>query len=134
MLWDLIENSLIQHTQIGHPSAESASARSLAMHAQNAARLLETRLQAMEENLDRLSLVVIATTEILKNRFNVSPDEIEARIQEIDLRDGKLDGRLRSPAIHCPSCSHLNSPRRRKCLYCGEVLETGSAPAVHEKS
>lgn len=114
MLWDLI-----QQAQIGE-------AKSDAMEAQQTSRLLQIRVQSLEENFERLSLASMAISEILCDRLGITHAEIEARVQEIDLRDGKLDGRLRPATNDCPQCHHTNVAHRRKCLYCGETLAPGS--------
>lgn len=50
---------------------------------------------------------------------------ILAKIKEIDLRDGKLDGKLTRQHI-CNGCSRPIAPRHVKCLYCGEAVDKAS--------
>lgn len=38
---------------------------------------------------------------------------------EIDLRDGSLDHRYRSPLLDCPDCGKKVNARTRVCAYCG---------------
>ena len=121
MLWDLIQQS-----QIGHAESVAENAKSTAADALQESRLLKNRIQQLEETVERLSLAAIAVAEILRDRLGVTEAEIEAKVQEIDLRDGKLDGRLRAPTNDCESCHHTNSPNRSKCLYCGAALPSSS--------
>ena len=120
MLWDLI-----QQAQIGQIKWKAQEAKTTAKDAQHETRILQNRTQSLEENLERLSLASMAIAEILCTRFGVTREEFESKVQEIDLRDGKLDGRLRLAAIDCLHCHHKNSAHRCRCLYCGETLPTG---------
>ncbi len=117
MLWDLI-----QQAQIGRARDDSRDAKSAAADAQGEIRFLKDRLLCLEQSVERLSLATMAIAEILRDRFHITEVEIEARIEEIDLRDGKLDGRLRQPANECVHCRRTNAARRSNCLYCGESL------------
>ncbi len=121
MFWELI-----QQAKIGHAKLVADNAKSTAVDALQENRFLKQRVQYLDETVERLSLAAMAVAEILCDRLGVTKDEIEAKVQEIDLRDGKLDGRLRAPANNCERCSHTNSPNRRKCLYCGEPLPSNS--------
>ncbi|MFO1519712.1 MAG: hypothetical protein U1F57_08650 [bacterium] len=42
---------------------------------------------------------------------------------EIDLQDGKLDGKLKRKPLECKKCQRVVSPRYVKCPYCGEAVE-----------
>ena len=42
---------------------------------------------------------------------------------EIDLRDGKADGKITAHPLRCPSCDRVSSSRHAKCLYCGQEFE-----------
>jgi hypothetical protein len=122
MFWDLM-----QHFQIHQAQADAESAKSTANDAQMENRLLKERIQTLEETVERLSLATMATAEILRDRFGVTEKELEAKIQEIDLRDGKLDGRFRQPRIKCPQCRYINAANRCNCLFCGKPLPVQSA-------
>jgi hypothetical protein len=63
--------------------------------------------------------------EIMRDRHGVSEAEFEAKVREIDLRDGRLDGKLRvaTPAPRsCPACGRPNGGTRVACLYCSAPL------------
>jgi hypothetical protein len=132
MLWDLI-----QQAQISDAKWKAQDAKSAAANAQQTMRHLQSQLHTLEERFERLSLASMAVAEILFDRLSVTQAEIETKVQEIDLRDGKLDGRLRPATNDCSHCRHLNAAHRRKCLYCGESLATDSglfpSPAKHER-
>ncbi|HWL08881.1 MAG TPA: hypothetical protein VNQ76_10770 [Planctomicrobium sp.] len=131
MLWNLI-----QQAQIERARATSQNAKSTARDAQSEIRFLKDRVHDLELSLDRLSLATMAIAEILRDRSHITEEEIEAKIEEIDLRDGKLDGRLREPVTTCTSCDRTNPARRSQCLYCGESLPVRStifSPGSPEK-
>lgn len=117
MFWEFMQ----QH-QISQANWTAQDARHAADGAQTEARYLKDRIQDLERTVERLSLATLALAEILRDRVNVTEAEIDAKIQEIDLRDGKLDGRLRGSGQDCPQCHRPNASRRRACLYCGESL------------
>ena len=39
----------------------------------------------------------------------------------IDLRDGKLNGKLRKEIVECQDCKRVMAPAHRRCMYCGAV-------------
>ena len=121
MFWDLI-----QRVRVDHVHGIALNANSTAMDAQTETRFLKGRIEKLEETVERLTLATMAAAEILRDHFGVAQSAIETKVQEIDLRDGKLDGRLRVPPNDCSQCHHTNAPHRHKCLYCGEPLPTGS--------
>lgn len=78
----------------------------------------------IELRMDRLSLVCMALWELLKERTNLTEEDLLNRVRDIDLRDGQLDGKLKKGIKRCPKCDRVMSPRHAKCLYCGaEDLE-----------
>jgi len=48
-----------------------------------------------------------------------------AKIEEIDLRDGKLDGKLHL-INECTQCKRKSAPRHNNCLYCGAKISKSS--------
>ena len=79
----------------------------------------DLKLEAISRRLDRAMLAVEALSEILRDRFGVTGEEIHARMDEIDLRDGKSDGRLAAGVVMCSTCDRPNSRQSRQCVYCG---------------
>ena len=72
--------------------------------------------------LDRLALVTEALWTLLRERAGLTDQQLVERIQEVDLSDGQLDGKVRRPPVDCPACSRKVSRRNRRCLYCGAEL------------
>ncbi len=86
--------------------------------ARKKAESVNDRFWEMEERLNRSLLALEALGTLLQDKLNVTDEELKKRITEIDLRDGKLDGKSRKTAATCSKCSRANSPRFGKCIYC----------------
>lgn len=76
----------------------------------------------LEEKIDALALACHAMWEIMQDKQNLTTEQLEKKIQELDLRDGKLDGKLNITVMNCPDCGHKLSPRHTNCFYCGAEL------------
>lgn len=83
---------------------------------------LESTIRAAEQQIDRLTLAVIAMAEIMRDRLGVAEKEIETKIQEIDLRDNKADRKFRPRAKRCKACGRISAAVHADCIYCGATL------------
>ncbi|TVP16082.1 hypothetical protein [Shewanella sp. KCT] len=92
--------------------------------AKSHARANEVSLQGLQDQIDHLSMVCLAMSELLEE-IGFNKEMLVAKIQEIDLRDGKLDGKF-TPAIHCSGCGRKLAPRHVTCLYCGAKVKSDS--------
>ena len=107
---------------IGMGSAQpmnSTSASIDAAQAREAAHDARDKANEIRDRFDRLTLLCMAMWELMK-KSGVTDEQLAAKVKEIDLADGKLDGRY-SPSVvsQCPKCGHVMSRRHSKCLYCG---------------
>ena len=73
----------------------------------------------LEQRSDRLLLISRALWELLEAKTDLEGRDLEAKIAEIDLRDGQLDHRLKQPVLDCPNCGRKLNARNRHCIYCG---------------
>lgn len=80
---------------------------------------LLTRYKDLERKLERLELVAAAMWELLKEKTGVTGQDLDAKMREIDLRDGVADTRITAVPVRCPSCQRVSTSRSDKCLYCG---------------
>ena len=55
---------------------------------------MEKRLKSLEERVDHLSMTNRALWEIVAEEHGYDEDKFSAKVAEIDLRDGRLDGKL----------------------------------------
>jgi uncharacterized OB-fold protein len=56
--------------------------------------------------------------ELLRKKTDLTDDELRQKMQEVDLRDGTADGRLKSVAVDCKECGRPVNSRRKACQYC----------------
>lgn len=79
---------------------------------------LSVQMQDLERRVDSLSLICQAMWELLQERTNVTEDMLIEKVHEIDLEDGKLDGKRSKDVMYCLECHRPLSKRHHRCLYC----------------
>ena len=82
---------------------------------------LRTYLRVVDDRLQRQALVVEAMRELLEEAGLFRQEQLIARVEAIDLRDGVADGRSSGvvPQQRCGDCGRILNSRRTRCLYCG---------------
>ena len=83
---------------------------------------------SLEEQVGRLTLACAAMWSLLRQRVGATDRELLEMIQQLDLRDGVLDGQYKPPALACPSCGRRNNRGRRVCMYCESPLPQEPQP------
>lgn len=121
MFWELFQTSRIEQS-----NWNAAEATSSAREAKADVRELHQRVQVLEQQCERMILAAMAMAEILRDRLGVTEHEIESKVTEIDLRDGRRDGKFRASPDRCTKCNRPNAANLRQCLYCGVALTSGS--------
>ena len=106
--WSLAQDHKIAQAR----SAASRSASTITDVARYAAHL--------EERLDKLGLISRAMWSFLQEATQLTDEELTKRVEEIDLSDGTLDGKVKRPLVQCPKCGKAISPRHHRCIWCGE--------------
>ncbi len=86
----------------------------------------EDRAVRLERRLEKLTLVCQALFTLVRDRAGITEDDLARRVREIDLTDGRLDGRM-APAFTCGACGRVTSRRHGRCLYCGAPRKEGTA-------
>lgn len=90
--------------------------------------LRQIKTDRLEEKFNQMVLANQALWEILKEKLGATDRDLAEKIMEIDLRDGKLDGRLSSAPADCPKCGSKISREFNRCLFCGyNAVHSGSA-------
>lgn len=110
MLVDLYQQGAIQ------------AANAQAQRAQSKAEAVYERLAAQERRLERLALHCQAMWEMLRERAEFSEEEFINKVLEVDLRDGRTDGRMHAKPSECPNCHRMTNSRRATCVICGVEL------------
>ena len=105
-------------------AVESRRTEQAANHATSQANRATERSVEAELNVERLQLVVQAMWEFLQERTEITDADLEAKVQEIDLRDGQEDGKMAREVAICGTCQRKTGVRvHRRCFYCGAQLE-----------
>lgn len=102
-----------------HYAADSVNAQ---LQSQNAARSAdEARRQSerLAADIDKLFMVTQALWELLKTEHGYTDELLINKITEIDLSDGRLDGKVaKKEHPDCPSCGKKMG-RHPVCIWCG---------------
>ena len=83
-------------------------------------------LDRLRGDVDRLTLACAAMWTLVKEHGH-SEEDLAARMQALDMRDGRLDGKLAPDVVTCPGCGRKSRPARKNCMYCSAELPRGTA-------
>lgn len=114
-IWDFLQDSNAGRTRAAVQDTQAKSVD------------LERRIKQLEAEVDSLTLVSMAMWELLGKSNGFFLKDLEAKMQEIDLRDGKLDGKVRSGPVQCANCERMLDERRKTCIYCGRIVSVFDA-------
>jgi len=99
-----------------------SSAKQSAEHAKSKAERVTDNLSQLDRQLRRLTLACQGMWELIRDNTEFTEDDLEKKILEIDLRDGKADGKIGTQILQCPQCRSNTNSRRTSCLMCGAPL------------
>lgn len=96
------------------------------------ARPVETdQVRRLSAQVEKLRIVSRALCELLMETAGLTEDAILDRINEVDLRDGSQDGKMKLTPLICPACNRTVGLGRLKCQYCG--AEAASDASLDDK-
>ena len=107
-----------QYHQINRAQADVAKT-------QNKVQRQDDEIQKLHKQVDKISLANQAMWELLRERNGLTDDDIIGKMEEIDLRDGSIDGKIGVQVLDCPKCGRKTNSRRRTCVFCGTVTAGG---------
>ena len=84
---------------------------------------VRSEVQVLRAAIDKLILVNRALWEIIAASQGLTEEYLINKVNEIDLRDGVLDGKMREPIKKCASCGKVLQLGHVKCVYCGTKNE-----------
>jgi hypothetical protein len=87
---------------------------------------LQREIKDVKHQIAKLRLANQALWEILRERLSLTNEELDAKIKEVDLRDGLQDGGMTDTGMRCPNCGRVSNSKHAKCLYCGLDFERTS--------
>ena len=104
-----------------------------AQHARDVARESAMSSDKTRKNTERLYLVVQAMWELLKDKAGLTDADLYAKVQEIDMRDGRLDGQdsTQTDPLTCRQCGRTILSGQAQCSWCGTQAEGG--PFTHAR-
>lgn len=113
-LWDIVQQIQINQA---NTTAEYAKDTSLS----NSDRI-HKEVQRLEAKIDSLAIISQALWEVLREKTDLTEKDIEGKIAEIDIRDGRRDGKITGKPAQCPACDRPTHTRLKACPYCGTAL------------
>ncbi len=103
----------------------STATEAIATSARSGSERTRGEIHLLESEVERLLMITEALWSILQEKFEYDDQELIKRIVMIDMRDGKLDGKVAAVAPKtCPKCNRTLFKHRPRCLYCGEPVAT----------
>lgn len=82
-----------------------------------------TEVEALAARCNRLAMLCEAMWTLIRDELKLTDEQLLDRINEVDLTDGRLDGRVeRGSAIRCHQCGRNVARKFTKCMYCGSLL------------
>lgn len=82
----------------------------------------ERYIEQLENRLARTTLACQALWELLKTRLGLTEEELLAKMDEIDERDGVKDGKMSPTVCLCGACGRKVNSISPRCMYCGAEL------------
>lgn len=79
------------------------------------------------EHLDKLLLICQAMWELIKEKTDLKDEDLLKMVTELDLKDGKPDGKYTKPPVDCPKCGAKICRKFNRCFSCGQEYSEGSA-------
>jgi len=92
--------------------------------AEQAARKADEAIDRSRDLLERQALIIRALLEACTRKNLFTEEEFRDLVNEIDLSDGRLDGKYSPKAgpRECVECGKPNGKHALTCMYCGEDL------------
>lgn len=88
---------------------------------------LTAEVRELRRSVNKLMLITQAMWEIIAETSHFDNQLLVKKVNEIDLRDGRLDGKLKRAVQKCTSCGRTLHKEHARCLYCGsDNLQAGA--------
>lgn len=96
-----------------------AIAEAGAVGSESVAKHAVRTVKVFEERLEKLALLCMAMWSLMREKTGLTEKDLLERVKQIDLMDGREDGKLKKTVLECRSCGRAMSSRHTRCLYCG---------------
>jgi ferredoxin len=77
---------------------------------------------ALTSNIDRLTLVCQAIWSLVEESTDLTREDLESRIQELEAADEELLAQIEDARQTCPRCKAAIPANMTKCQFCGTEL------------
>ena len=86
-------------------------------------RGIDHELEHLHRRVERLALSCQAMWELLSEHTGITEEQLMARMEDIDFRDGSLDGKMKSGVMTCPTCKRRVNAKHSICMYCTHPIQ-----------
>ena len=122
MIWDIM-----QQLRIDGLAGELRATR------ENSEEYMRKLTYSSDDRFDKMSLIIEAIWLLVKEKTDLTDEDLSRMITELDLKDGRLDGKLnraaaQGPPGKCPDCGATVSRKFNRCLFCGYQAEGEASP------
>lgn len=84
---------------------------------------MQAEIDDLKRKTDALTIACQALWELVCAQTGANNETILRKMQEIDARDGRVDGKITLSLAECPQCGRKSNANRGSCLYCGTRLK-----------
>lgn len=110
-MWDLLQHFQIEKVrEEAHDAAASVQSQNI-------------RIEAVDDQIERLTLACQAMWELLHDHSGLTEGQLYSKILEIDGRDGAVDGAISREVISCPHCGQKTNTTKLRCVYCRKPVK-----------
>jgi hypothetical protein len=101
--------------------AETDTAKTASQAASRAAAEVQSRNESIQFDIEKLFMITEALWNIFKDQCGYTDEHLIQMIRDIDLCDGKLDGKVAKSTEPrtCTQCSRTIMRNQLRCIYCG---------------
>lgn len=111
MIWEIHQQTKIHQAESSARKAESKVDR------------VDFEIREIRRQMERLTLACQSMWELIRETTDLTEADLDAKILEVDGRDGVVDGKISRQVSDCPHCGRKTNSRRSNCLMCGGELE-----------
>ena len=91
-----------------------------ALDAKAKAREASTEVLQLKIKMEKVMMITEALWMLLKETNKFTDEDLKEKIRQVDLRDGKLDGKVAAELPNkCPKCGQTLQKNMLACIYCG---------------
>lgn len=125
MLDDLFGDALhdFNHSHRYTNDTDAVYAKFDALDAKAKAREANTEVMQLKLKMEKVMMITEALWMLLKETNKFTDEDLKERIRQVDLRDGKLDGKVAAELPNkCPKCGQTLQKNMNACFYCGAQI------------